>query len=68
MPFSIGRLLLQIGRNRQFYWSIEKSTNGIDGFWKICSKKLPMGNGISAFNFVTPKDLVTLFWQEYAGI
>lgn len=41
MPLSIGKFLLQI-RQFYFYWSIEKPTNGIDGFWKISSKYLPM--------------------------
>ena len=45
MPLSIGKFLLQI-RQFYFYWSIEKSTNGIDGFWKISSKYLPMEKDI----------------------
>ena len=44
-------MLLAIGfllhiRQFYFYWSIEKSTNGIDGFWKIRSQNLPMEKGI----------------------
>ena len=38
MPFFIGRFLLQIGKIRQFYWSIEKSTMELTDFERFVAK------------------------------